>query len=237
MGLTVSGGGLTVAGTSNFGGGLTVSGGSLTLNGASVVSSLTLSSGALNGTGAVTVSNSMTWSGGTLSGSGAFASNGTLALPDTTTARKVDGRVFDHYGSAVLNATNRGLEIINGGVFNNKLGATFDIQNLAGLGDFGATAGVGTFNNQGTLSKTTNAGETLIWSNSDPTKFVFNNTGTVNVNVGTLKFATSGADIGTYNVATGANLQFVGGARDLNAGSDITGSGNVQFSGGTFNVN
>jgi hypothetical protein len=237
MGLTVSGGGLTVAGTSNFGGGLTVSGGSLTLNGVSVVSSLTLSSGALNGTGAVTVSNSMTWSGGSLSGSGAFASNGTLALPDTTTARKVDGRVFDHYGSAVLNATNRGLEIINGGVFNNKLGATFDIQNLAGLGDFGATAGVGTFNNQGTLSKTTNAGETLIWSNSDPTKFVFNNTGTVNVNVGTLKFATSGADIGTYNVATGANLQFVGGARDLNVGSDITGSGNVQFSGGTFNVN
>lgn len=34
---------------------------------------------------------------------------------------------------------------------------------------------------------------------------------------------------GTYNVANSTNLQFMSGARNLNAGSDITGSGNVQL--------
>ncbi|MEK7811456.1 MAG: hypothetical protein AAB278_06540, partial [Pseudomonadota bacterium] len=232
--LDVSGGSLTVSGATNVGGVLMVSGGTLTLNGTSTLSTLNLTGNSqLNGSGAVTVS-LMNWIGGTVSGSGALTVNGTLSLPNSATARVLSGRTFDHFGNAVLNSTGMGLEIINGGVFNNRLGAVFEIRNTAGIGNSGSTSGAGAFNNFGTLSRTTNAGVTLIWPNNTSDALNFNNTGTVSVTAGGLKFMTAGTHTGSFNVATGASLEFAS-TQSLNAAS-INGLGALSIS-GAINAN
>ena len=63
---------------------------------------------------------------------------------------------------------------------------------------------------------------------------VLNNSGTVNVQAGTLRLDGGGTDTGTYAVSSGTTLQFGGGTRALNAGS-ISNSGTLANTGATTN--
>jgi hypothetical protein len=94
-----------------------------------------------------------------------------------------------------------------------------------GGGDTGSTAAV---NNLGTLKKTGSATTSQI-------NVAVNNSGTVDVASGTLRFSNGGTDVGaTYQGA--GTVEFGGGTRTLDSASKIT-AANVTFSGGQTTVN
>ena len=90
--------------------------------------------------------------------------------------------------------------------------------------DTGATAAV---NNHGTFTKSGGAATSTIST-------LFNNTGTVNVTAGTLSLTGGGTDSGTYNIASGATVQF-NSAYTLN-GTSSTGLGQMQLASNTVTV-
>ena len=93
-----------------------------------------------------------------------------------------------------------------------------------GVDDNGGTAAV---NNDGTFEKTGSATTSTISA-------LFNNSGTVNVEAGTLDLTGGGTDVGATYEGVGT-VEFGGGTRTLDAASSIT--GNALFGGGTTTVN
>ncbi|MFM5960305.1 MAG: hypothetical protein ACKOQ2_24640, partial [Dolichospermum sp.] len=92
-----------------------------------------------------------------------------------------------------------------------------------------SSASVGTFNNSGTLKKTT--------TGTGAIRTAFNNTGTVNVESGTLNITGGGvSNGGNFNLTSGKTLGFGGGVYTLNNGAKINGSGNLSVSSGTLDV-
>jgi len=119
-------------------------------------------------------------------------------------------------------ATSGYMYIYTGGSFNNS--GTFEIQNDQGI--YLGNAGV-IFTNSGTINRTTTSGTASI-------NTVFNNTGTVNVQSGTLSLTGGGTCSGTFDF-TGFTLLLSGGTWTMTAaftGNTLTmSSGTVSFSG------
>src|SRR5207244_856667 len=116
-----------------------------------------------------------------------------------------------------------------GSTISNASTGTFDAQSDAQvvLGFLGAA----TFSNAGTFKKSAGAGTTNIGFG------VFNNTGLVQVQSGTLRLdAGGGTHTGSFSVAAGATLEFAGTTHSLNAGSAVTGAGTVAYTGGTATI-
>lgn len=91
---------------------------------------------------------------------------------------------------------------------------------------------VATFNNAGTLNKTGSSTMSIITGGGSGGTMNFSNSGTINVNAGTLIISTFGSlpsNSGTINVASGATLS-IGNANVL-AGSSISGAGAFVFTG------
>ena len=117
------------------------------------------------------------------------------------------------------------LTILNGATFNDETSSGFTIMaSNRGVTDTGATAAV---NNAGTFIKSGTSSVTTIST-------LFDNTGTVEVDSGTLKLSGGGTDVGaTYKGA--GTVNFGGGTRTLDSTSNIV--GNATFSGGQTTVN
>ena len=127
---------------------------------------------------------------------------------------------------------------INGGAFNNQAGAVFNIPGDADL----VVAGAGTFSNAGTYRK---SGGTGVSSSNVP----FTNTGTVEVQSGTLQLNNNSTNTGaTYNLSSNTTLDFNSGTHTFDAASSINGANaTVQlsatetftgnYSAGTTNIN
>src|ERR1044072_4714070 len=64
----------------------------------------------------------------------------------------------------------------------------------------------------------------------------FNNTGTVDIQSGTLNPSSGGMSTSVFNAATGATVLFSSNTYTLGAGATLTGSGNFQISGGQLAV-
>src|SRR5205823_8093082 len=79
---------------------------------------------------------------------------------------------------------------INGGTFNQQSGTLFDIQGNIGI--FDSTPG--TFNNGGTLRKSAGIATSTI-------SLPLNNTGTVEVQTGTLNFSSGGTHSGPFSAS------------------------------------
>ena len=114
-------------------------------------------------------------------------------------------------------------------------GATFNDQTTSsGLNIFASnfgstdTGATAVMNNQGTFTKSGSAATSTIST-------TFNNSGIVNVQSGTLVLSGSGTDVGASYTGTGT-IQFSGGTRTLDAASSIT-AANATFSGGTTTIN
>src|SRR4029077_13286757 len=143
-----------------------------------------------------------------------------------------------------LNATNpsTGLSDVGSGTLTILSGATFTDATTGALTISTANRGVA---DDGTAAVMNNAGTfTKTGGGTSPISIKFNNTGTVDVQSGTLNLSGGGVDTGaTYTTTTGNGiLQFGGGTRTLNNTSQIT-AANVTFSGsqtttvsGTYNV-
>ncbi len=179
------------------------------------IQKFTMSTGTVTGNLGLTTNELFTWSGGIIGATGAspgaFNANGGLSLAGST--KTLNGRTLNNTGAAMWTAGQ--LSTGNGSVFNNQLGATFDtnfdgsfLNNQGGLG-------TSIFNNVGTFTKSAGGGTTTFGS-------TFNNTGTVDVQSGTLTLSGavtqhSGTDLigGTWNVSNGAII-------NITTGSNIT---------------
>jgi hypothetical protein len=148
------------------------------------------------------------WSGGTMGGSGVTNANGGMQINPTSFVSIADSRMVNNSGIATWTGAN----ISNSptAVFNNLMGATFNIQTS---GDFLN----GTFGNAGTLNKTAGTGDGRTSFNA-----AFNNSGTVNASSGTLDFN------GAFNQTTGLTR--------LNGGA-VTTNSTLTFNGGTLDGN
>ena len=236
---TVSGGSLTncgvlnVNGTNTFSGGtavfaggcvitnnsLIVNGGTVMLNGAGAVNpaSLTVSSGTLQGGQAVAVSGPFVWSGGSL-GSAASAvavtANGGLTL---------NGTIKNLYATLVNNGTgiwNAGQVSCYGvALFSNTPAATLDLPADGTL--IYLYNGSGLFANAGTLRKTAGTGTTIV---SIPCA----NSGSVQVNSGTVSFGNAFIQNAGQTVLNGGNFAFSQVAQLL--GGTLTGTGTITGS-------
>ena len=204
--VSISGGTLTIANTSNLQGSLSITSGALTDNGQMAVGTLAQTGGTLNGSGTLTATGASSFSGGTQSGSGTTFATGGAAF--SLTSFGLDGgRTLQLGGSSTATGTlvqislnaanpNTGVSDAGSGILTIASGATFNDQTTSsgltitapnrGGSDTAATAAV---NNAGTFIKCGSALTSTISS-------LFNNTGTVDVQSGTLSLSGGGTDIG-----------------------------------------
>jgi MYXO-CTERM domain-containing protein len=138
----------------------------------------TLVSGAIDGPHDFVVNEQMTWIDGGMGGSGTTTIPQGASLHFTGQFRRTLTRTLDNFGVATWSAGGMtGADFLGLGTFNNKPGATFFANAVfAPMGAFGN----GTFNNEGLVRKTT-GGETRFGGIT-----VVHNTGTIQVNAGTL---------------------------------------------------
>jgi hypothetical protein len=199
---TTTNGGLLVLDGITFANSATISsstvvylGGNTSVNGVLTAPELQLVSGTLSGTNVL--AGMLTWSGGSISGVLTLATNSVLDIVNGG-GNSMNGLVLTNYGtvnwtnSTIYSRTPGNALIYNYGLWNAQSDNTFQ----------GGTGGGSTlFDNFGTFLKSGNTGTTVLDGN-----VVFNNTGTVNVESGTLGLdgggTCSGGDFTTASAGT-----------------------------------
>jgi len=178
------------------------------------------SDGNLGGSGTLTINGTMNWTRGYLSGSGVtvIGSNSVVNISGAST-KYLYQRTVNNHGTVNWSGVG-GILADLGAVFNNQAGAVFDAQSDANC------VGAMTFNNAGMLRKSAGLGTTLL---STPV----NNTGTVEVQSGTLYLGNGGVSSGGFTVPAGKTLAF-GGPHTLSAGASLSGAGSVNIASGAF---
>ncbi len=228
----------TITGTGSFT--IAISGGIVDLEKAESTPILNLSGGTLTGSAAVTVTKTtgtaLTWSGNsTMSGTGSttLAAGATMSLGGAGASETLDGRTFDNQGTVNWLAGSYALYLDDGAQFDNKAGAKFNANAPSGTTQYIDNNGgsAGTFANAGTFTNAPGAGDLTEFYDT-----LFNNTGTVNVNTGTLYLQGGGNDsAGTFLVPAAGTLQFGAGVTALAGAIGTTttkAAGTVAFSGG-----
>ena len=206
---TLSGGSLTVANAFGSATLTNLSGGTLTLNGTSSMAALTQGGGVLGGTGTLSVAGPSTWLAGTQTGTGTTQFGSSLALSGPGAKAISGGRTIDLNGTTTWSgntAANNGALSFATGTLNNH--GTFNDQNaFASFIDH--SSGSNAFNNLGTYNKQANTITTV--------EAFYRNTGTTNVNAGTMLMQGSSATgaTGVWNLAAGATLEFRNGTHTL----------------------
>ena len=221
--VTTSGAGVFEISTENVGADAFVA-----VNGGTHTTAFVLSGSTMGGSGA-TFQGPATWSGGTISGAGTttFANNLAITGPNTKTV--FGGRTVNLEGTTTWSGNtadnNNIIRFWNGGTINNN--GTFNDANTSASFIQRFAGSSNTFNNAGTYNKLSNTLTTV-------GQFIgFNNSGTLNLNAGTMRFdsGTQGPT-GTVRVAGGATFQ-QGAASTV--GNMIT-AGNLVLGGSTLTV-
>ena len=219
--VTTSGAGTLQISTDNVGADALV-----TINGGTLNSAFLLSGSTMNGTGQV-FGGPSTWTGGTITGTAAQSTtfSGTLTISGANGKTLSGGRSVNAVDTTWTGNTGNGnnaIAISRAGAFNNN--GTFTDTNTFDSA-INAGGGGGTFNNCGTFNKQSNT-TTAVGTE-------FNNTGTVNVNAGTMLMNGGGTNTGVFNIANGAKLEYRNGSHTLN---NVTTSGAGTFEISTENV-
>ncbi len=226
--LSASNSGTTVLNAANS---LAVSGGTLTANTALSINTFTFSGGTLAGSGTVTIGGALTWTGGTMSGTGkaVVASTATLSINPGGGFVQLN-QELDNQGAATWSSGE--IRMFNGTI-NNSGSFTADtssgVLSAYGYPSPGGTANA--FNNSGTM--TVVGSSTVQFIYLPPYVGVsFNNSGTVNVNAGTLSLLAGGTHSGSFAVASGATL-WLESDHTFRSTATITGNGNLGVFFGT----
>ncbi len=256
--VTFGGGVSTVSGTYNPSGATNVSNGSITF-GSSHVSisnalnisggtanfttgdanikptSITLSGGVLTGSDTLTTSGLFTWSGGQLGSSGSsetLNANGGISISNGVTFA---GGTINANGSTTWASGSIGAfgnQTAGGNtIFNNPLSQTFTVECDASYVGYGleyTSSNNDVFNNLGTFTKSTTTGITRFG-------VLFDSSGTVNVQTGTLSLDGGGTETGGFTISSGAVLQLTN-STSFTSASTIAGAGSVTFGGGVSTV-
>jgi len=129
--------------------------------------------------------------------------------------------------SGAIACTNSGTVSISGSTLNNQIAGLVDLQGNGIISGFNLH---GTINNAGTVRKSTGTGT------SDIDEFVaFNNTGTVEVDSGTLSFDGGGTSTkGSYVFANGGRALLTSAGVFLSGTTTGTGDGLVELTGAQF---
>ncbi len=218
-------------GTMLVGAGTTrLTGGTLTIAGGVTAQNFDFQGGTLGGSGTLTITVVLNWTGGVMNGGGTLRIPSSTALNLSGAADKfLQGWTINNAGTTTWSGSGVIWGSV-GSVFNNMAGATFDVQNDVPFNYQCGPCGVPTFNNIGTFKKSAGAGTTTINGG-----VIFSNTGTVNVQVGTLSVNGGGANSSTFNLSIGTVLLFPADYR-LNGGTTFAGAGVVRLTGGTLNI-
>lgn len=217
--LLVSGGNATLGGNRSSTVELAVSSGNLSVTGNTSTAGLLLTGGTLTVPGTLNISDPASLTGGTLTGSGNVNLNSGAAIAG---GLSVLGGIKLNLDDAST-WTSGSLSIGGGSVTTIKNGASLTTGFDGNL--YNATGGA-TIVNQGTFTKSGGTGQTYIDA-------VFNNTGTVNVQTGTVNLAEGGSSSGTVNVSSGAILLLNQNTFTFQDGAQLTGDGTIRTSGGT----
>ena len=227
----LSGGSLAVSSNLQADGLFTIAaGGALSISGEISSSNLVLAGGTLAGDS--TIMGVMAWTSGSLAkGAGlTVATNGVLNLGGSSTLI-LDGSLTN---AGTVNWTGTGtLQFGHNygwgndavGWIVNQAGAVFNVQNDQTMAN---AYGSPFFENAGSLLKSAGTNTTIT--------VAFNNTGTVDVQSGTVSVSDGGSGNGQFIAEAGATLAF---PTDYSVGSGavLTGAGTNLLSGGTFTVN
>jgi hypothetical protein len=220
-------------GTANFSGTVSNVGTTLNIGGLGLVnfysSSISVANfnmdrGTLLGVGDVRVTTALAWTGGTMGDTGSTTlTSGALLTITGGNDKGLDGRTLNLTSGATARWTGGNLFFSNGATVNNQAGAVFNIQNNQSLSASGALSA---FNNAGSLLQNNSTGTASLGT-------PFYNTGSVDVQTGTLIFGLGGAASGSFTAGAGATLAFSGGVEGFLPSSSVSGAGTVNFSGGT----
>lgn len=198
--------------------------------------------GTLNGSADFDIDSSLNWASGTLSGSGetTITSTGTLTL-SSTGGDNFLGRELVNDGSIewTTYASGAGHDLIfsNAILTNNasftahawgNANTTFDVMG-------GLAGSTNVFNNTGTFIKT-GGGRTVFRTNlgAGNSGVVFNNSGAVDVQEGTLQLLAGGNQTGSFALASGTTLT-IAGNHSFATSSSLNGAGDLTFQSGTHN--
>jgi hypothetical protein len=170
----------------------------------------------------------MDWMGGSIFGSLTVATNGVLHISGS--AEKdlycplTNSSTVSWSGTGVLRVLNYPGGNYFGAIYN-QAGGLFDIQSDELLGNY---TGTEVFSNAGTVRKSAGSGTTSFYPR-------IINTGSVDVESGTLAFVSSGTIDGQFYAAAGATIVFNGNFATGNA-LLLNGPGAFQFNGGTLTL-
>ena len=188
----------------------------------------TLVGGTLTGAGTLLVNGILAWTFGTQSGTGEtrIGAGGTLVRSGTSTVALTE-RTLRNEGLVTVTGTGAiqpgvGARIVN------ALGATFDLQADSNI--FAGNAPAARFENAGTLTKTGGTGTSTISIQLDNDGLVHGVSGNLRPNAGD---GAGSSETGTYTAGAGASIDFGGGTFTLVGGSNVTGTGTIEVSGGT----
>ena len=203
-------------------------GGQLQITGAGPVSI-----GTLSGNNAI-ISGNWTWTGG-----GNLAAGNTMTVASNAVLNLSGSSPLNLYGmltnAGTVNWGGTGNLIVYNGAFGytggivNLAGAVFNVQNDQTIQVTDYNGAVAYFNNAGLFQKGPTTGTTTI-------NVAFNNTGTVDVQSGTVNLNGNGAGNGQFIAEAGATLT-VSGGYSANSGAAFLGAGTNLLTGGTFTAN
>ncbi len=200
-------------------------GGSSSANGA-----YALSGGTLTGSGTLTLGGPLNWTSGVLGSTAsnlAVVVNGGLNISGSAT-KSLNGGILVNGGAGSWAGPGQ-VNCSAPAVFSNSPSATFDLlaDGNALILNAGSSVPVA---NAGLFRKTGGTGLSTV-------NIVFNNSGTVDIQSGTLALSGGGTNSGQFiSSASGATLRFSGGTHSLQDTSTISGPGGLSVLGGTLNV-
>jgi hypothetical protein len=221
---TVSGPNAQLVGTGLY----ELANGTLTFNAGISIANLTVNSGTLNGPGTVAVTSAFNWTGGSLDGAGAtnIASNATLAISGGNPKFLSGSHILNNNGAATWSGVGE-FDGSPGSTVNNN--GTFTVASDTTFGNGGDGGGM-IFNNPGTFTKTGSSGTTTFAGN------VLNNSGTLNLNSGSLSLQNGGTNTGTLNVAAGSTVVFTGGTETVAGSGVLAGQGLYELTSGALTI-
>lgn len=173
----------------------------------------------------LTVNQQFQWGGNKLDGAGTLLAN---SLSITGATKTLSGWLLENHGAGEWLGGD--IHLGNGGILRNATGAVFQVGCDSQLvNDLGGTA---QFENAGTFRKTAGLppAQTKIY-------VPFQNSGTVQVDVGELAFYGNCTNTGgQVVVSNGATLQLTGPHQVFDANSMLGGAGTVKFDNGTVDL-
>jgi hypothetical protein len=208
----------------------------VTLNGGTHTTPFVLSGSTLAGSDH-TFEGVVTWTGGAISGAASTTFDNAVTISGANTKVVFGGRVVNLNGTTNWTgntaANNNAIQFWNGGTVNNN--AVFNDNNAFASFIEHNVGGPHAFNNNGTYNKLANTLTTVDLG------VVFNNSGSVNVDAGTMRFVSgTQGPTGTFRVAAGATYQHDAASTIGNlvtAGSTVLSNRNLTIFGDYDNAN